>query len=172
MVRKTSAKVDFFTPQCQTEGIDAAIWGICDDEDKTEKTPAYVSYDKQDKWNATVVNNSGKAINFTAVDNCVVVHRENGEMENRCDAMLTNAGNLVFVELKDERKNWLTHAVEQLQATINAFGLYNDVSQYTCKRAFACNKRHPQFAYSNKELKQRFFQKNGFRQFDEAVITF
>lgn len=165
-------KVDFFTPQCQTEGIDATVFGICDDEDKAEKTPAYVSCEQQDKWCATVVNNSGKAINFTAVDNCVVVYRDNGEMENRCDAMLTNADNLVFVELKDERKNWLSHAIEQLQTTIDVFKSNNDVSKFAHKRAFACNKRHPQFAYSNKELKQKFFQKNGFRLFDEAVITF
>lgn len=42
-------KVDFFTPQCQTEGIYATVFGICDDEDKAEKTPAYVSCEQQDK---------------------------------------------------------------------------------------------------------------------------
>lgn len=111
-------------------------------------------------------------MNFTAVDNCVVVRRDNDDMENRCDAMLSNADNLVFVELKNERQKWFPHAVEQLQKTIYVFKQYNDVSMYKRKRAYACNVRHPNFAYSNKELKQKFYQTNGFRLYDEMTIEF
>ena len=167
-----NSDIDFFLPKCQTLGISDEIFGICDDEDVAEKTPAYVSFENKENWGATVINKSRKPLNFTAVDNCIVVHRENDDMESRCDAMLSNADHLVFVELKDERKNWLTHAVEQLQTTIQAFKQCNDVEVYKRKRAFACNKRHPNFAYSNKELKQKFYQTNGFRLYDEATIEF
>ena len=88
----------------------------------------------------------------------VVVRRDNDDMENRCDAMLSNADNLVFVELKNERQKWFPHAVEQLQKTIDVFKQYNDVSMYKRKRAYACNVRHPNFAYSNKEQKQKFLK--------------
>ena len=43
---------------------------------------------------------------------------------------------------------------------------------YKRKRAFACNVRHPNFAYSNKEQKQKFYQTNGFRLYDEMTIEF
>lgn len=164
--------VDFFIPKCQVIGIKAEIFGICDDDDVAEKTPAYVSFDNKDKWGAIIKNYSGKPLNFTAVDNCVVVRRDNDDMENRCDAMLSNADNLVFIELKNERQRWLTHAVEQLQKTIDVFKQYNDISQYKNKRAFACNIRHPKFAYSNMEQKQKFYQTNRFRLFDEMTIVF
>lgn len=36
----------------------------------------------------------------------------------------------------------------------------------------ALKKRHPNFAYSNKELKQKFYQTNGFRLYDEMTIEF
>ena len=120
--------VDFFIPKCQVLGITAEMFGICDDDDKAEKTPAYVSLDNEEKWGAIIRNYSGKPLNFTAVDNCVVVRRDNDDMENRCDAMLSNADNLVFVELKNERQKWFPHAVEQLQKTIDVFKQYNDVS--------------------------------------------
>ena len=138
--------VDFFIPKCQMLGITAEMFGICDDDDKAEKTPAYVSLDNEEKWGAII--------------------------ENRCHAMLSNADNLVFVELKNERQKWFPHAVEQLQKTIDVFKQYNDVSMYKRKRAYACNVRHPNFAYSNKELKQKFYQTNGFRLYDEMTIEF
>lgn len=128
--------VDFFIPKCQVIGITAERFGICDDVDTAEKTPAYVNYENEKKWGAIIKNNSGKPLNFTAVDNCVVVRRENDDMENRCDAMLSNADNLVLVELKNERQKWFSHAVEQLQKTIETFKQYNDVSMYKRKRAY------------------------------------
>lgn len=61
--------VDFFIPKCQVLGIMAEIFGICDDDDKAEKTLAYVSFDNEEKWGAIIKNYSGKPLNFTAVDN-------------------------------------------------------------------------------------------------------
>lgn len=163
--------VDFFVSKCQTSGITETKFGICDDPDDSVKTPAYVTTDNSIPWGATVLNHSGKALNFTAVDNCVEIIGDNGAMSSRCDAMLTNDCNLIFIELKDERKKWLPHAIEQLQATIDSFAANNDISRYQVKRAFACNKRHPYFSVSNKELKLRFSQQNHFRLFDQDTIT-
>lgn len=98
------------------------LFGICDDEDEAAKTPAYVDVDvnRQDKWTAIVKNKSEKIISFIAVDNKIEIKRDNGQMENRCDAMLHNDDYIVFIELKDQGKDWIRHAVEdQLVTTIN-----------------------------------------------------
>lgn len=73
--------VDFFIPKCQMLGITAEMFGICDDDDKAEKTPAYVCLENEEKWGAIIKNHSGKPLNFTAVDNCVVVRRDNDDMD-------------------------------------------------------------------------------------------
>ena len=40
--------IDFFIPQCQMKNIPTKNFGICDDEDESAKTPAYVSIDPTD----------------------------------------------------------------------------------------------------------------------------
>ena len=111
-------------------------FGICDDEDESAKTPAYVSIDPTDKWVAIVQNRTEKPINFTAVDNCIEIRRANGDMDNRCDAILTNDEHIVFIELKVQRTSgWITHAVdEQLQTTIDHFKENCDIDKYRYKR--------------------------------------
>lgn len=166
--------IDFFIPQCQTENIHAKNFGICDDEDEETKTPAYVSFDPTDKWVAIVQNQTEKPINFTAVDNCIEIRRANGDMDNRCDAILTNDEHIVFVELKVQRTSgWITHAVdEQLQTTIHHFKENSDISKYKHKRAFVCNRKFPRFSVSNKEKMNAFYKKNRIRLSIEQTIVF
>lgn len=156
--------IDFFTAKCQTENIRDKEFGICDDEDETKKTPAYVDATQPEKWVAVIKNRSEKSINFTAVDNCVEITREDGTPDFRCDAMLTNEDHIVFVELKDQMTGWITHAVdEQLQTTIDHFKVNYDISKYKYKRAFACNKKYPNFRVSYKEKMNAFYNKNRIR---------
>lgn len=156
--------IDFFIAQCQTENIRDKEFGLCDDEDKKEKTPAYVNTTQPDKWVAVVKNQTDKSINFTAIDNCVEIERSDGTMDFRCDAMLTNEDHIVFVELKEQVADWISHAVdEQLQSTIDHFKTNHDISKYKHKRAFVCNKRHPNFRISYKDKMISFYQKNGIR---------
>lgn len=156
--------VDFFIAKCQTKNIRDKEFGICDDEDENVKTLAYVDTTNRNKWVAVVKNRTDKAINFTAVDNCIIMNRSDGTMDNRCDAMLTNEENIIFIELKDQNANWITHAVdEQLQATIDHFKENYNIMKYKYKRAFACNKKHPNFRVSYKEKMNDFYQKNHIR---------
>lgn len=92
--------IDFFKDEMP---VGDALFGICDDEDEAAKTPAYVDADAKHKeeWTAVVTNRSGKIISFIAVDNKIEIRRENGQMENRCDAMLHNDEYIIFIELKD-----------------------------------------------------------------------
>ena len=97
-----------------------------------KKDPAYVDRNQPDKWVAVVKNQTNQSINFTAVDNCVEMNRSDGTMDFRCDAMLTNDDNIVFVELKVQAADWIFHAVdEQLQTTIDHSRLttiYRDIN--------------------------------------------
>ncbi|WP_298454804.1 hypothetical protein [uncultured Prevotella sp.] len=155
--------IDFFKDETP---VGYALFGICDDEDEAAKTPAYVDADekRKEKWTAVVANKSGKIISFIAVDNKIEIRRENGQMENRCDAMLHNDEYIVFIELKDQGKEWIKHAVEdQLATTINVFKQCHDISLFKHKLAFACNRRHRTFAFSQKEYMQRFRNLYGVR---------
>lgn len=156
--------IDFFIAKCQIENIRDNEFGICDDKDEAEKTPAYVDMTQPDKWVAVVKNQTNKSINFTAVDNCIEMERSDGRMDFRCDAMLTNEDHIVFVELKEQLADWITHAVdEQLQTTIDNFKANHDISKYKHKRAFVCNKRHPNFWVAYKDRMASFYQRNGVR---------
>lgn len=155
--------IDFFKDEMP---VGDALFGICDDEDEAAKTPAYVDTDAKhkDEWTAIVTNRSGKIISFIAVDNKIEIRRENGQMENRCDAMLHNDEYIIFIELKDQNKDWIKHAVEdQLATTIKVFKQWHDISLFKHKLAYACNRRHRRFAFSNKEDMQRFRNQHGVR---------
>lgn len=93
---------DFLKPECRRVTIET-IFGICDD---TNEMPAYLDSVNKSIWIATVINNNQKEITFTAVDNCIEILRENGEMENRCDVMLTSDICLYLVELKNKVSDW------------------------------------------------------------------
>lgn len=155
--------IDFFKDE---EVVSEKLFGICDDGDDAVKSPAYVDKDpaKIDNWIAKVSNEFAKAVCFIAVDNKIEIRRENGEMENRCDAMLHNEDYIIFIELKVQGRDWIKHAVEeQLLTTINIFKSCHDISQFRHRIAYACNKKHPAFAVSRKEYMQRFKNEHGVR---------
>lgn len=164
-------KINFFGDE---QTIMNATFGICDDTDAAAKTPAYTDCTpaNKDKWIAEVDNQTGKAIGFIAVDNKIEIRRANGDMENRCDAMLHNEDNIIFIELKDQEKHWISHAVQdQLATTVNIFKANHDIDCYRHKQAYACNRAHPQFAFSQKELMQRFYHEHGIRLLITSQIT-
>lgn len=158
--------VKFFDKNCQEQVRKDVLFGICDDQNNT---PAYTTVSTAKTWIAKVENDENKSVIFTAIDNCIEIRRENGEMGNRCDGMLTYDQNIVFIELKDERSNWIPHAIEQLEATILQFN-QADLLTYRHRRAFACNKRHPNFHVINNELSQRFFTNHRVRLNIQATI--
>lgn len=140
------SEINFYKEECTTYNISEKRFGLID---PGEKQKAIVDTDNEDRWEATVDNRSGETINFTAIDNCIDIFRENGDMHNRCDGMLTGAGHIIFVELKNREKNWITDAVEsQLKPTIQKFKENYDISIYNKRFAYVCNKSHPQFKYS------------------------
>jgi hypothetical protein len=152
--------MDFFKVDCQEPAIDASLFGLCDDQNGTK---AYTRISNSEDWIATVKNDNRRKICFTAIDKCVIKdHEEPGR--GRCDGMLTSPGQFIyFVELKDQAKNWIMDAIEQLESTIQFFIENHDISIYKHKKAFACNKRHQHFQETDNELNIRFFRTYGVR---------
>ena len=130
-------------------------FGIVDPDDTNGKFPAKIVYDDSEKWNATVICNNRDDYLFVPIDNNadISLTRTNDEGEeesdNRCDAMLGTKQMVCFIELKNERENWLPHAVKQLESTIAEFG--ENIEKFKFKKAYACNLKQPNSSplYSN-----------------------
>ncbi len=164
-------KIDFLKEE---EIVTESYFGICDESNDTVKMPAYVNTcdTNSSNWIAKVTNNSGKPIGFIAVDYNIEIRRENGDMENRCDALLHNDEYIIFIELKDKKDDWIKLAVEkQLLTTINIFKSCHDITKFRHRIAYVCNKKHPNFAVSNKEYMQRFKNEHNIRLIIGCNIT-
>lgn len=149
--------IDFFKTECRTV-TNEQRFGICDDDDKAEKTPAYVNTDDANKWIATVLNNASKEVLFTAIDNCIEVLRASGETESRCDAMLTTDELLILVELKNKVSDWKSSGIEQIESTLIQL-IENNADYYygfKKRKAYIANKRHPNFHVVENAVMRRF----------------
>ena len=142
--------VNFFEATCRKTVSDIKF-GICDD-DNTE--PAYID---------------------TAIDNCIEILRDNGNMDNRCDVMLNYESNLLFVELKTKRTNWKAEGLGQIEATIkkmlvDAPDFYNGFRK---RKAVVANSRNafPRFHDYDTEQREYFQKKYKMRiQFEAEIV--
>lgn len=123
----------------------------------------YVSFDDK-YYQAIVFNKKKEYIQFIAIDNNIKIYKDNSkDEESLCDCMLFSKENFIlFIELKDQQKQWLSDALSQLKNTIRLFKENHSVELFAKRRAYASNKQHPQFAHSYKETMQRFRQETGF----------
>lgn len=158
--------LNFFEASCQEPSTQNELFGICDDQDGSV---AYTSIDQADTWVATVKNPNQFELTFTAIDACVIKGTEYSGRK-RCDGMLTSDEHLYFIELKDQAKNWITNAIEQLESTIEFFKEGNDVTKFRHKKAFACNRQKAHFQEIDNEFNLRFFRKHKFRIDVQAEI--
>jgi len=158
--------MNFFCPDCQEPPINTSSFGLCDNQDGTK---AYTNSDDPSLWTAEVKNDKKIPLIFTAIDKCVI--KDNEEIgRGRCDGMLTSAEDIYFVELKNQRGNWKTNAINQLESTIRFFISNHDITVYKHKKAFACNKKHPCFQETDNERNLYFFRKYGIRLDVQAKI--
>jgi hypothetical protein len=160
--------MNFYDSACQEPPLTDIVFGLCDDK---KGGVAYIDKNNKTKWIAIIKNNKKVTLVFTAIDKGVIKdHEEPGR--GRCDGMLTSNEHIYFVELKDQRKNWKSDAIEQLESTIKFFIANHDITVYKHKKAFACNKKHPQFQTIEHELNLRFFRIYGVRLGIQAEIVF
>jgi hypothetical protein len=155
--------VNFLETDCKEPPRTNNTFGICDDQNGSK---AYTSITDNEKWIAKVINNANLAISFTAIDNCIVVFKEGTkDKESTCDGMLTFAESLYLVELKKQGTGgWLSDAKSQLENTIKLLHANHQLNVFRYKKAYACNKKHPNFTVINAAERKAFFEKtNGFR---------
>ena len=155
--------VDFSKRACQTI-LAEPQFGIRD------TPPAYVTTENRDQWIAVVENPQYKEIVFTALDKCIENVRANGEDESSCDCMLTYEHNIIFIELKEKNKAWKNSGIEQLEKTIEIYERDAGLANYSKRRAFVANRKHPHFQVIETDIKQRLYQTYKVRVMAEAII--
>ncbi len=126
------------------------------------------------KWIAKVSNDNDLTISFTAIDNCLIVLKEGTkDKESTCDGMLTFSNSLYLVELKKQGAGgWLSDAKSQLEKTIKLLRSKHNLEEYKYKKAYACNKKHPNFTVIDAAERKAFFERTkGFRIDAQAEIV-
>jgi hypothetical protein len=147
--------LNFLENTCSEPVRTDAKFGICDDQDGEK---AYSTINTPEQWIATVKNDHTIKLVFTPIDNCLIKGHELIGIR-RCDGILTSTQHLYFIELKNQSKNWIANAIEQLESTIVLFKENHNIDVFKHKKAFACKKRHRHFQEIDNELNIAFFRK-------------
>lgn len=160
--------IEFFIKEKKSHS-NKDIFGLCDDDNKE---PAYIDDDlknKDSKWIGVVRNASRKEVEFYPVDNCVEIRRDDGNMEERCEGIMSLLNNsLVFVELKDRLPSdaFRKKAEKQLLITMRYFFNNYDRDSYQIKGWIAnkqlTNQNYYQQIASFKEKTRQEFGGRGF----------
>ena len=154
--------IDFFNTECKENIQNNLSFGICDKQDGTK---AYTDINNKKDWIAIVENKKNKNIIFTPINNCIIIlKRGSNDRESTCDGMLTFENGIYLVELKEQRTGgWIPDAIGQLENSIKLLKKATNINSITYKKAYACNKRHPNFQVLDIERKRRFYKETGFR---------
>jgi hypothetical protein len=160
--------MNFYDSAYQEPPVTDIQFGLCDSRNGGI---AYIDKINKNKWIAIIKNERKISLIFTAIDKGIIKDNEEPG-RGRCDGMFTSSEHIYFVELKDQRRDWKSDAIEQLESTIKFFIANHDISIYRHKKAFACNKKHPQFQKIENELNLRFFKTYGVRLAIQAEIIF
>lgn len=162
--------INFSEPTCREQPRTDNIFGICDDQDNTK---AYSDTMDNNKWIATVRNYNNVQVLFTAIDNCTIILKPGTkDKESTCDGMLTFNNYIYLVELKKQGTGgWLPDAIGQLENTMRLMYATPFLKTFKYKKAFACNRKHPNFTVIGSELNKRMFREYGFRIDAQADIV-
>lgn len=155
--------VDFLNSGCKEPLRNEKLFGLCDDQNSKK---AYSDILDDSKWVSTVVNDEELSVVFTPIDNCIEVFKPGTkDEESTCDGMLSFLESLYLVELKNQATGgWLPQAKGQLENTIRLLNESHDLTTFRYKKAYACNKKHPNFTVIDSEERRAFFKRtNGFR---------
>ncbi len=86
--------------------------------------------------------------------------------------MLLFYKSIYLVELKNQGTGgWLTKAMNQLKNTIKLMKNNDCLTGFEHRKAYACNRKRPNFQVIDAERKRRFYDETGFRIDAQAKIT-
>ncbi len=162
--------INFFRKECKTESNNEKF-GLCDDPPPATE-PAYINENNCRQWIAVVKNPQSQTVKFYAVDHCVPIYKEDGNMESRCDGILSYLNNLIFVELKERKKGqWFKKGREQLTVTIKRFKSECDLNTYDRVEAYVCNSLKPLSNMGQMENIQRFKDETGLSLKSQRIVN-
>ena len=148
--------IDFFINSCKTHS-NKIEFGLCDDPPPASN-PAYIDEDDNSKWIGVVKNNNNKEVEFIAIDACIDIRKPDGNLESRCDGLLSFENNLIFVELKfREGGQWLKKGRKQLTITVNNFKMNYNILDYNNVHGNVCNSLRPLSHSGHAANIQQFF---------------
>jgi len=155
-------KIDFLNTECKEPTRIDESFGIFDNQDGKR---AYSGSANLTNRIAIVKNERKIPVTFTAIDNCIMIHKEGSKnLESTCDGMLTFSQALYLIELKNQGTGgWQSDAIQQLKNTIRIMQIHIDLTKFKNKKAYVCNKKHPTFKKINHELNKQFFKEYSFR---------
>lgn len=162
--------LNFFRVDCQYQPITLNAFGLCDNQDGSKAFPDIDAANRESQWIAKVKNDDNLPIVFTAIDKCVLQDNEH-KGRGRCDGMLTTEDHLYLVELKNQDPPWRSHAIDQLDSTIQFILDNHDINQFKKRKAFACNKKRDMFVVIDNEFNKMFYRKTTFRIDIQAEIV-
>lgn len=152
--------MDFFNSQYITESTRNDIrFGLIDNGLLARSTTK-----DEDRWLAEINNSQGKEIQFIPVDHNIKIFDGQNE-RSMCDGMLYDHEKtwIAFVEMKEQISEWMRDARKQLESTINSFKENHDINLFKFRFAYAANRRHPHFQFSQKQVMQEFYKRHKFR---------
>lgn len=155
--------INFFEQNCSEE-TNEQLFGICD-EPSPNKDPAYLDLTDGRKWIAVVKNEYKHDVTFVAIDACIDIFRQNGEMSQRADGFLYYDNTIIFTELKQRfaRGNaWVEDGEEQLRETIDFFEKEDESENFETKKAYIANSEHPKFKTTQIGRMNRFLEDTGY----------
>jgi len=78
---------------------------------------------------------------------------------------------IFLIELKNKGTGgWLSKAIDQLRNTIRLLKLHDNLDRFQYKKAYACNRKHPNFQVMDSEANRKFYRETGFRIDAQAKI--
>lgn len=164
-------RVNYLDAKCSTKTSEKKF-GLCDDDNKK---PAYINLDNEAIWIATVVNNAGKSLQFTAIDNCIEILNHDKSIASRCDVMLYYENRLFLVELKTKRKDWKAEGLEQIEATIKRMLVENKKFYlgFAKRLAIVANNKRTNPCFQDFDAEKREYFKKEYKihiQFEAEIV--
>ena len=132
------SRIDFSNYILPVPSVDE--FGLVDPDDENGKHPVFISLDRtQDRWGARVMyNKECRDYKFIPVDNNIPLKRDDGSDAPRCDCILETEKSVCFIELKNQRKGYLSKARDQIISTLGFFDNLTLFDKKTCIHLQQC----------------------------------
>ena len=124
--------------------------------------PASINYEEnqKDSWNAIVECNNRDDYFFSPLDKKIKILDELGNEESLCECLLNTEKTIAFIELKAREKKYTQKAITQIENTLLLYKQNHNLNDFTFKKAYICNRKHPYYNESRNSVCSDFSKRN------------